>query len=57
MLADIINQQKEKVPLKNHIHISLESQGRRKEIISKSIDDTKAIQDCTHKIATPSPIA
>jgi hypothetical protein len=52
ILADIINQQKGKVPLKNHVHISLESQGRRKEIMSKSIDDTKAVRDCPYQFAT-----
>jgi hypothetical protein len=38
ILADTINQQTGRVPLKNHVYISLESQGGRK--ISKSIDDS-----------------
>jgi hypothetical protein len=29
ILADTINQQRGKVPLKKYVHISLESQGRR----------------------------
>jgi hypothetical protein len=53
ILADTINQQKGKVPLKKHVHISLESQGTRyNKIRSKSIDDTEAVRDCLYKIAT-----
>jgi hypothetical protein len=32
ILADTFNQQRRKVPLKKHVHISLESQGRRKDM-------------------------
>jgi hypothetical protein len=40
ILADTIDQQTGKVPLKNHVNISLESQRREKKR-DKSIDDTK----------------
>jgi ankyrin repeat protein len=51
MFADVIDQQRGKVPLKKHVHISLESQGTRQD--NKQVDRWyKAVRDCLYKIAT-----